>query len=210
MKLYIMRHGETDWNKERRLQGQSDTELNDYGRELAYKTRDGLKEVPFDLVITSPLKRARDTAKIVKGERNIPIIEEPRIKEMSFGEYEGLRCKGENCDIPKGIMKKFFEEPENYQAPKDGEDFETFCERIEDFLQELYKKDEYKDSTILITVHGAVIRAVLRSIKHTSLHSFWEGGVYGNCAFLIVQVTDGKPQIERENVVYYDDEVEAW
>lgn len=210
MKLYIMRHGETDWNKERRLQGQSDIELNDYGRELAYKTRDGLKEVPFDFVITSPLKRARETAEIVKGERDIPIIEDARIKEMSFGAYEGLRCKGENCDIPKEIMKAFFEEPENYQAPQDGEDFETFCRRIKDFLQELYEKEEYQDSTILITVHGAVIRAVLRAIKDTPLHSFWEGGVYGNCAALIVKVTDGKPLIERENALYYDDEVEVW
>ena len=90
MRLYIMRHGETDWNKEKRLQGQSDIELNEFGRNLAYKTKEGLKDVQVDLVITSPLKRARETALIVKGDREIPVIEDARIEEMCFGEYEGL------------------------------------------------------------------------------------------------------------------------
>ena len=93
MRLYIMRHGETDWNKIKQLQGKSDVPLNDFGRMLARKTAEALEKVPFDLVITSPLSRARETALIVKGEREIPLIEDARIEEMSFGIYEGLCCK---------------------------------------------------------------------------------------------------------------------
>ena len=65
MKLYLIRHGETDYNKMKRNQGQIDIPLNEYGRELARKTREGLAEVPFDLCLCSPLSRARETAEII-------------------------------------------------------------------------------------------------------------------------------------------------
>lgn len=210
MKLYIMRHGETDWNKAKKLQGQSDIELNDFGRRLAYKTRDGLQEVPFDLVISSPLKRARETAEIVRGDRKIPLIEDKRIEEMCFGSYEGMCCKGEGFNIPDEEFKRFFVSPETYHAPEGGEEFAEFCNRIEEFLHELYKKEDYKDSTILISVHGAVLCAILKDIKQNPMNQFWKGGVHRNCAFSVVNVVDGKPQIEQENVVCYDDEVEDW
>lgn len=65
MKLYLIRHGETDWNKEFKIQGSSDIELNEYGRELAFITREGLRHIPFDIAYTSPLKRAKETAEII-------------------------------------------------------------------------------------------------------------------------------------------------
>lgn len=210
MRLYMMRHGETDWNKEKRLQGQSDIELNEFGRKLAYKTRDGLKDVKFDLVITSPLKRAKETAGIVIGDRKIPVVEDARIQEMRFGIYEGMCCKGEGFNIPDEKFKYFFTAPEAYKAPEGGESFEVFCQRIEAFLQELYQKEAYQNSTILISVHGAVLCAMLRSMKQEPLHMFWGRGVHKNCAVTIVDVEKGKPQIVEENAVYYDDRVEAW
>ena len=74
MKLYIVRHGETDWNNEKKLQGRSDVPLNDYGRELAYITSEALKDVKFDAIYSSPLIRAYETATILKGDRDIEII----------------------------------------------------------------------------------------------------------------------------------------
>ena len=89
MKLYLIRHGETDYNKMKRNQGQIDIPLNEYGRELARKTREGLAEVPFDLCLCSPLSRARETAEIILEGRDIPIITDERLIEISFGRYEG-------------------------------------------------------------------------------------------------------------------------
>ena len=97
-RLYIVRHGETDWNKKRRVQGHSDIPLNEYGIHLAKETAEGLKDTRFDVAYTSPLKRARQTAQIILGERKIPLYEEERVKEMGFGEYEGLCCAGQNKD----------------------------------------------------------------------------------------------------------------
>lgn len=93
MKLYIIRHGETDWNKQKRLQGQSDTMLNEYGIELAEITAKALKDVQFDYIFSSPLKRAYKTAEIIRGERNVPIVTDDRLKEIGFGINEGVRSE---------------------------------------------------------------------------------------------------------------------
>ena len=93
MKLYLVRHGETDWNKEFKIQGSSDIELNEYGRELAFITREGLRHIPFDIAYTSPLKRAKETAEIILGGRNIPLYEDKRVQEACFGSFEGATLK---------------------------------------------------------------------------------------------------------------------
>ena len=85
MRLYIIRHGETDWNTAGRLQGQADTQLNEKGIRLAQITAEGMKTIPFDLCITSPLKRARQTAEIILSGRPVPIWEDDRIREIGFG-----------------------------------------------------------------------------------------------------------------------------
>ena len=90
MMLYIVRHGETDWNRMKKVQGHTDIPLNDYGRHLAEETAEGMKEIRLDLGFTSPLKRARETAEIILAGRNIPLIDEERIKEIGFGRYEGM------------------------------------------------------------------------------------------------------------------------
>ena len=88
MKLYIMRHGETAWNVEGRLQGQSDTELNENGVRLAKVTAEGLKNIPFDLGISSPLRRAKHTAELVLAGRNVPLTTDDRLMELSFGSLD--------------------------------------------------------------------------------------------------------------------------
>ena len=100
MLLYIIRHGETQWNVEGRLQGQSDTQLNENGIRLAKVTAEGMKDIPFDLGITSPLSRAKKTAQIILGNRKVPLYEDARIQELSFGSWEGLGCRKENYQIP--------------------------------------------------------------------------------------------------------------
>ena len=91
MKLYLVRHGQTDWNKEKRLQGQEDIPLNDFGRHLAKETGIGLRNVRFDLCFSSDLKRALETANLIldEGSSKVPIIMDKRLKEIAFGEWEG-------------------------------------------------------------------------------------------------------------------------
>ena len=117
MKLYIIRHGETPWNAEVRLQGQTDIPLNENGIRLAKITGEALKDVPFDFAISSPLKRARQTAELVLAGRQIPVLEDARIEELSFGSWEGLGCRKANFEIPsEHFQDRQFEI--HYQAVK--------------------------------------------------------------------------------------------
>ena len=78
MKIYMIRHGETDWNKKRKLQGQVDIPLNEFGKLLAKETAPALADVPFAVCYTSPLKRAAETARLVLGDREVPIVPDKR------------------------------------------------------------------------------------------------------------------------------------
>lgn len=203
MKLYIIRHGETDWNVKRRFQGHSDIPLNEEGRRLAYLTAEALKEVPFTRIYTSPLKRASETAAIIKGVRQIPIIEEPRIIEIGFGEYEGLCCEKEHYNIPDPDFMNFFDKPEEYHPPKGAESIETLRERTGDFLEELVHNKDMEDETILVSTHGAALRGILSHISHTKIADFWGGGVHKNCAVTIVEAKQGKVSILEEGKAFY-------
>ena len=76
MILYIIRHGETEWNKMGKMQGKTDISLSEDGRKLAQKTADGLKNIKFDYIFSSPLERAYETACIIKGDRDIEIVKD--------------------------------------------------------------------------------------------------------------------------------------
>ena len=203
MVLYMIRHGETDWNRVRCLQGRADIPLNSEGIRLAKITSEALKDVPFARIYTSPLKRAKQTAEIIKGDRNIPIIEEARIQEISFGIYEGYHCGKDNYDIPDPDFINFFDHPEKYHPPKNAESISELCERTTDFLQELVHTKEYENDIILLSTHGAALRGLLSSITGRGDDEFWKGGVHKNCAVTIVDVVDGKFAMREEGKIYY-------
>ena len=203
MRLYIIRHGETEWNVLKRFQGRSDIPLNDEGRRLARITAEALREVPFSRIYTSPLKRAYETAMIIKADRDIPVIEEPRIIEIGFGEYEGLCCGKEHYNIPDPDFMNFFEKPEAYKPPRGAEGIDELKARTADFLQEIvYNKDMEKD-TVLVSTHGAALRGLLSNITQVGIEDFWGNGVHKNCAVTIVDVKDGQMVITEEGKTYY-------
>ena len=205
MKLYIIRHGQTEWNKQKKLQGRSDILLNAYGIQLAKETKVGLENVKFDLAFTSPLKRAKKTAEILLAGRDVQLLEDRRIIEIGFGSYEGLCYAKDNYNIPDPDFMNFFEKPEAYHPAPDGESFEQLRARAADFLQELSEKKEYRESTILVSTHGAALCALLNVIKNSTIEKFWEGGLHKNCGLSIVEIKDGKAKILKEAIVLYED-----
>lgn len=209
MRLYIVRHGETDWNKTRRIQGQVDIPLNEFGKHLAIETGKGLLDVKFEICISSPLGRAVETAKLILGSRPVPIVTDERITEMAFGIWEGGCCSKDGWNLPQEF-RDFFEAPERYKAPEGGEDFYMVRNRLEDFLKVLYQKEGWKDKNILITTHGAALCGMLNVIKNKPVSEYWGKGVHKNCAVTEVEVAGGVPVILSENYTYYKDEVKAW
>ena len=209
MRLYFVRHGQTDWNKERRLQGQLDIPLNAFGELLAEKTGAGLKNIEFAVCYTSPLKRAERTAELILEGKETKIIEDERIKEMSFGIYEGRGISKDNDEVPAEFHDGFLH-PERFTAPEGGEDFGQLMERTGAFLDEICKKEEYRRANILISTHGAALAALLANIRGVGLDDYWGTGVHKNCAVTAVDVTEQGYELVFENKVYYDDEVEDW
>lgn len=200
MIVYFIRHGETDWNKDGKLQGRVDIPLNTEGRQVAELTGEALKEVPFDVAFTSPLMRAYETAEIILRGRKIPIIKEDRIIEVGFGAYEGVRREDWDENI-----KNFFLKSELYVPKGEGEPLERVLEREGAFLKELFGDEKYQNSTVLVSTHGAALSGLLTVIKGNPVAKFWAGGLHQNCGISIVEVKEKEPRIIKEAIVLYDE-----
>lgn len=210
MKVYVIRHGETDWNVSRKLQGQVDMPLNEFGRKIAVETKEGLPEdIHFDLCFTSPLSRARETAEILIGDPSVPIIEDDRLKEMSFGIYEGHIFKKGASIIPDQFFEDF-NRPERFPAPEKGEDFYQITARVREFLEELFSNEEYKDKSVLLAAHGVTVCAIITVVTGRSMEQFWGDGVHKNCGISAIEVTDGKPVLLFENQTFCKEKLKDW
>ena len=91
MKLYVARHGETEWNRLNKVCGRTDSPLTDKGLQQAQLLADGLENCPIDVIIASPLSRAQETARAVAERKHLPIITDERLIEQDYGMYEGAR-----------------------------------------------------------------------------------------------------------------------
>lgn len=203
MKIYIIRHGETEWNTLRKLQGRTDIELNPVGIQLAKITAQAMKDIPFDVAYTSPLKRAKKTAEIMVHGRNIPLIEDERLREVCFGEYEGLGCGKENYQIPDPEFEYFFQAPEKYVAKKGAESIDELCKRTGDFMKELTSNQELEHKTVLVSTHGAALKGLLNYVTKADRKDFWGQGVHKNCGVTELESHNGVVEILQENKIYY-------
>lgn len=211
MRLYIVRHGETDWNRARRVQGHSDIPLNEYGIRLAEQTAEGMKDIPFDLAYTSPLIRARQTAEIILAGRDIPVLESEGIKELGFGAYEGMCCGKEHREKGSEAFRSFFTDTGNYVPAEGGESIQALMERTGNFLRQLCADAGLQGKQILISTHGAAMTALLNQIRGSvDIADFWKWQVPPNCAVTIVETKDGVPAIVEENIIYYKEPVKKW
>lgn len=201
MRLYIIRHGETAWNKEKRLQGQRDIMLNKEGVRLAEETAKGLKDVAFDLVISSPLIRAKQTAELVMAGRSLPMITDKRIIELSFGDWEG-ECVTDSKILPADYVENFHNHPLQCMRAPGGESFWDVRKRTKDFYQSLISNQAYKDATILISTHGAAGRCLLANF-YEDQEDIWRGGVPKNCSICIVDVQDGVGRVLEKDKIFY-------
>jgi broad specificity phosphatase PhoE len=151
--LLLARHGETDWNREGRWQGGSDTSLNERGREQARELAEQLDSV--DSIYSSDLARARETAEIVAGRLGLDVQLDPRLRERSFGDWEGL--------MAEQIEERFAEAHRLWKAgqgagAENAEPFEQFTDRVHDFLDDVLQR--HHDEVVLVVAHGGSIRVI--------------------------------------------------
>lgn len=152
MKIWLVRHGQTNLNKYKLMQGRTDEPLNDIGRSQGEKARKFVEDIEFDAVYASPLIRAIETASIVSGLPMSDVIIDKRITEVDFGKYE--LCKYSKLGIR---MSLYWALPEVFSAPDGVEDLKSMISRSQAFLKEIEKKD-YEN--VLIASHGGILRAM--------------------------------------------------
>ncbi len=202
MELYIVRHGETEWNKEKLLQGNTDIPLSENGRLLAKISGEALADTPFDHIYSSPLKRAYETACLFRGSQNVPIIRDDRLKELCFGEYEGqnmsLLLKDPNCPF-----HYFFRQPQFYQAPPSGESLEHLCARAADFMTSVILPLQENCHRVMIVAHGAINKALMTYVKGHELSQFWSGGLQKNCNVILLELEHDQFRILDETHIFY-------
>lgn len=173
MKIYIARHGQTDWNIEHKAQGHTDIPLNETGLKQAEFLRDKIKGIKFTAVYASPLKRAAETAKIAtNGKYNI--IYDDRLIERSFGDYEGKEINGwvETTGYNIGDIR-LNTGVGNIEPVKD------VLARTKAVLDDIKTKHN-DDDTILIVAHGQVARGLHHNLVGYTDNTDWWSVNYGN------------------------------
>lgn len=207
MKIYFIRHGETNLNREGRLQGRVDEPLNENGRALAEVTGDALRDVQFDLVISSPLSRALETAEILLKKNTVSrpmFLFDSRLMEISIGDWDTLGCTPSNWELPCENLDSFYQTPYEFKGFPNGESIRDVCARTKSFFDDLRTNPNLEDKTVLISTHGCAMRGLLQSVYHDS-SDFWHGHVPYNCAVNIVEIQKGEPKLVADDVLFYDE-----
>ena len=148
--IYIIRHGQTDWNIEHRTQGQTDIVLNTNGIKQAELITQKIANLKIDSIISSDLKRAYMTAQIINKKFNKTIETDKRLREFSFGTLEGIT----RDKITQETWEKFNENPKQFNA----ETKEEIFNRIKSFIKDM--KSEIKNKKVLVVTHGGPIRMI--------------------------------------------------
>ncbi len=164
--FYLIRHGQTDWNAERRLQGQKDIPLNDLGRKQAARNGDRLAALIGDPqrydFVASPLGRTRETMEIVRHQMGLEPEDyrtDNRLLEISFGDWEGFTFDEIRIDSNDAVEERHVRKWDFLQP--NGESYQILCDRVEGWLSQVEKDT-------VVVCHGGVIRALLHLLEGTS------------------------------------------
>ncbi|MBM7867218.1 alpha-ribazole phosphatase [Heliobacterium gestii] len=195
-RVYLIRHGETEWNMARRYQGHSDVQLSEKGREQAQLLVRRLAGEKIDRVFASDLSRAVETARVIAEGHHTEVIVEPRFRECNFGAWEGLTFTEIEKAYPEE-MKTWNTAPGKLQLPG-GESFAIVQCRAHEAMMELVKKHD--NEGVAIVAHGGTIRTLLCAILEVDLDRAWQFR-QENTALNIIDFYDCKGIIERINDV---------
>lgn len=162
MEFYIIRHGQTNWNLEGKIQGQTNSSLTQKGIDQARLTAEKLKNISFSAMYSSDLERALKTAEIIASRHNrLQMKEDVRLRERKFGYLEGIGHEEFKTNHPD-IYEKFRSNDPEYRIPE-GESKNDLALRATGFFNDLVK-NHAKDETILVVTHGGIINMFVRYI----------------------------------------------
>lgn len=196
LRIYITRHGQTQWNQERRLQGWKDAPLTELGIKQAEELGNRIKKIDLDHIYCSPLGRTKKTAEIALDGKNIPLSLDERLKEINMGDWEGIDAEKVKENHPKHY-NLFWNSPDKYE-PDTGESYIDIYDRVTDALDEIISK--HSDENILIISHGCASKVMLAYFEGRPLGELWESDSLKETSLSLVEI-DG----EEVNIRMYGD-----
>ena len=183
MRLYIIRHGETLWNKKDLIQGHADTDLSGIGKQQAKKLAERLVKHNIDKIYCSDLKRCKQTiSPFLKLKKDIPVKYVKELRERNFGEFEGK---------PSEKMREWIRKEGNndyYTKIPQGESFMDVRNRLSKFFKKLFKKEKGKN--VLLVMHGGSKRALITNLLKRDLKKSNKKFKIPNTALSIINIKD--------------------
>ena len=202
LKLYIVRHGETEWNVIKRFQGQLNTPLTEKGMEKLRKTGKKLENVLFDEVYTSELGRTVASAEIILNENNgyknnkLELQKLAELNEVYFGVWQGLTYEEVFLKYPEEANNYFYN-VKNYKA--ENVEAEKLEDALERFLKGINKiLDSHESGNILVVTHGTVFEMFMNYVANNSIFDIDERTLMGNGDYKVFSYKDGKFQEETD------------
>ncbi len=171
MNIYLLRHGQTEENRKGSYYGDLDISLNSIGINQGNSAKGFFNDIKLDRVYVSHKKRTREMAELVMGQVELEIIQDNRINETNFGDFEGKTYQEikqlypEECDLWQNNWMGF--------VPPNGESYIKLCERVKCFMEEIKKLE---CDNILLCTHSGVIRAIYCYVMNENIDLFWKFG----------------------------------
>ncbi len=201
-RILLVRHGETQWNREQRFQGQIDVPLNANGKTQAEKTAAFLQPIKIDRAFASPLLRPKQTAEAILQGREVSLTLLDDLKEISHGLWEGKLEAEIEQEFP-GELERWQREPQNVQMPQ-GENLQQVWERARRAWQEIVATSQ-PGETVLVVGHDAINKAILCQLFDLKPDRFW-AFKQGNGGISVIDFREGKesaPVLTTSNITFH-------
>jgi len=191
LNLYLVRHGQTEWNLDKRFQGSLDSPLTELGKEKARSLGDVLRRIKWDAIYASPLCRAHHTAEIIRGNGQQLIILKDDLKEMCFGDWEGRQYEEVGKKEPHR-MEAFLQTPDTYRSTT-GEDYYEVEKRALCVLKEIVEK--YPAGDVLIVSHSIVVKLIMLHLEQRDIATLWHPPEIYPASLCQVTISEGQSEI---------------
>lgn len=203
LRLYLVRHGQTEWNVQKRMQGWEDSSLTEKGVNNAIALRKKLEGVEFAATYTSTSERTIETAKLIIEKRNLAINTNENLREINLGEWEG-KTLDEIKDFYPEQFKYFWENPALYE-PVGGETFEQLINRAIKVLNYIISK--HNNGNILVITHSVILKSLLMHVKGKSVRDLWAPPFIHDTSLSIVEIENEVYSLKSEGDITHLDSI---
>ena len=195
VRLFLVRHAESEWNPVGRYQGLLDPELSERGRIQAKLLASAFEKEKIDVIYSSPLKRTYQTAVEIASKHNLEVIKEKRIIEIDHGVWSGMLVDEVKERYPEDF-RRWLEEPHKVKF-EGGESLEEVYERVREFLD--FIKQDHQNQTVVAVSHTVPMRAMLCALLNIDLSKFWAFGC-DNASYTLVHMQEERNVIVKLNI----------